>query len=57
MDEKHCDMCGHYRMEDETMGWCARYREHHYPTDGRRCPGWEYWEDVPNDDCRNEGND
>ena len=49
MEEKHCDMCGWYRADDECTGRCTRYHEEHYPGDGEGCPGWEYWEDMPND--------
>ena len=55
MDDRHCDMCRYFEMieisdEDEfcdtETGNCTRYHEIHYPTDGRGCPGWEYWEEA-----------
>ena len=49
-EEKHCDMCAHYRMDDEYTGKCKKYHEIHYPTDGKGCPGWKYWEDEKKDE-------
>lgn len=45
MDDKHCDMCVWYDMH---LGYCDRYKERHYPTDGEGCIGWEYWDDPFN---------
>ena len=43
MDDHNCDMCVYYDMAEE---WCSRYRELHYPSDGARCPGYEFYKDV-----------
>lgn len=36
MDDHDCSMCEFYSNLD---GWCSRYREMHYPSDGEGCPG------------------
>ena len=50
MDDKHCDMCGHYRADNECIGRCTKYHEDHYPDDGEGCPGWVYWEEYCSND-------
>lgn len=48
MDEdRDCSMC---RWYSNLEGWCSRYREFHYPSDGEGCPGWEFWKDTEDED-------
>ena len=51
MDDHDCSMCEFYSNLD---GWCSRYREMHYPSDGEGCPGWEYWDSPRKGGNRND---
>ena len=42
MADHRCDMCAFYDMDHE---YCYTYHENHYPSDGKGCPGWVYWDD------------
>ena len=46
MPEHDCSMCRYY---SNLEGFCYRYREQHYPSDGETCNGWEYWDDPTYD--------